>query len=431
MKKVLRIAGLVLAALAISLNLCAQNAKNLLKENPERAAGVYHSYEIPETTYSQSPKGYEPFYISHYGRHGSRYHTSTGYFSEAIDMLDKAYDKGLLTKEGKELRDDVLIIENAHKGMSGYLTQKGGKEQQGLAQRMYERFPEVFNQKKRREINCISSTVPRCILSMTYFTNELKGLSPKDDFHFDTGDKYMPMIAHSVDIGKIQKGNNNYTDSLREAEFNPERLDKLLFKDTEKANKLLDGNTQKFYKSVYMAGAICQDLDMTPPVDIFRFFNADELFEQWKLYNIKMYSYNCDTKEYDSDRSQSAVFLLKDITERADAAVKGNDTAADLRFGHDTGLLPLVNLMKIEGQDSVYSIKNVSEHWFGFESIPMASNLQIIFYRNKANSILVKLLYNEKETGIPALKAYEGRYYKWTDLREYFKKLYSAAIPGK
>lgn len=51
--------------------------------------------------------------------------------------------------------------------------------------------------------------------------------------------------------------------------------------------------------------------------------------------------------------------------------------------------------------------------------MPMASNLQMIFFRNKKGDVLVKLVYNDKETSIPALKAFCGPFYKWEDLREY------------
>ena len=72
-----RFVFLVGVALLVSLALNAQDAKTLLKENPERLANIHHSYEPPETIVdTPAPDGYEPFYLSHYGRHGSRYHTS-------------------------------------------------------------------------------------------------------------------------------------------------------------------------------------------------------------------------------------------------------------------------------------------------------------------------------------------------------------------
>ena len=39
----------------------------------ERLGGVYFAYPMTETKMAAAPEGYEPFYISHYGRHGSRW----------------------------------------------------------------------------------------------------------------------------------------------------------------------------------------------------------------------------------------------------------------------------------------------------------------------------------------------------------------------
>ena len=47
----------------------------------------------------------------------------------------------------------------------------------------------------------------------------------------------------------------------------------------------------------------------------------------------------------------------------------------------------------------------------------------MIFYRNKQEDILVKIMYNEKETAIPALKTMSGPYYKWSELKEYLNSL--------
>ena len=61
--------------------------------------------------------------------------------------------------------------------------------------------------------------------------------------------------------------------------------------------------------------------------------------------------------------------------------------------------------------------------WYSFEQMPMGSNLQLIFYRDRKGEVLVKILRNERETTIPALKPYKGPYYRWKDLRNYFVNL--------
>lgn len=71
---------LLLTAVAVCLSfttISAQTGRELLRENPMRAANAYHVYEAPKDIKGTPvPEGFTPFYVSHYGRHGSRYHTS-------------------------------------------------------------------------------------------------------------------------------------------------------------------------------------------------------------------------------------------------------------------------------------------------------------------------------------------------------------------
>lgn len=440
MRKQLFTAFMLAAFSAVtSLSLDAQEAMDLIKENPGRAAGVYHNYEPKLNGETPAPKNFSPFYISNYSRHGSRYHSSDYYFGKSLTTLKKCETKKLLTPQGLRLKEEIERIDVAHRGMEGMLTQKGGNEQQGVAERMYRHYLEVFKQKDKRVINCMSSVYPRALMSMINFTDELKGLSPEVKFHFETGDVYMDTIAHDIYYSSAHDSKSRTEDSLRTATFNPDRIMRLLFNDPAKAAEEMDGHgVQYFIRSIYLAGAIIQDLDSEPLLDIFSLFTTEELYEQWWLFNIKTYANCCNSIEYGSRQSNSAKNLLENVTESAERAIKkGSNTAADLRFGHDTGLLPLVCMIGLDGFDKVMSIMDLKDSWYTFQRIPMCSNLQMIFYRNKKDEILVKFLYNEEETGIPSLKSYSGPYYRWTDLKVYFDNLCktaeaeNAALPKK
>lgn len=434
MNKILRIAATLFATASFSIALNAQTAKDLIIQNPERAANVYHNYEVPAIQDTPAPKGYKPFYISHYGRHGSRYHTSYIYFKTGIDALRSASEADILTAQGKELLQDFEELTKAHEGMYGSLTQKGGEAHEGIARRMHGRFPQIFSDNDRRIINCTSSTVPRCLVSMNFFSSELTKLAPKEEFHFYCSDKAMTFIAHDIDMENMHKVNERASDSIRALRFNPERMMLLLFTDTDKATTFMKGNVQRFFKSVYLAGSIAQDMDAPyDRIDIYKFFNTEELYIQWWAYNARMYENHCNSKEYGDYRAKTAANLLRHITEEADSAIEGGNTAADFCFGHDTGLLPLINLIKMKGQDEYYSLEDASDHWFGFEAMPMAANIQFVFYSNPKikDNILVKILYNEKETSIPALKTFSGPYYKWSDLRAYFKSIYQPLVAAQ
>ena len=73
-------------------------AESISREN---AAGIFRTYEPREGTLTKAPRGYKPFYISHYGRHGSRYHASVSYFTPGIEALENAGREGLLTADGR------------------------------------------------------------------------------------------------------------------------------------------------------------------------------------------------------------------------------------------------------------------------------------------------------------------------------------------
>ena len=67
----------------------------------EQMGGVYYAYPVTETTLAAAPEGYEPFYISHYGRHGSRWLPNDKRYTWVIRQFG---DKNRLTKLGKSVR---------------------------------------------------------------------------------------------------------------------------------------------------------------------------------------------------------------------------------------------------------------------------------------------------------------------------------------
>ena len=46
----------------------------------------------------------------------------------------------------------------------------------------------------------------------------------------------------------------------------------------------------------------------------------------------------------------------------------------------------------------------------------MASNIQMVFYRDDSGKRLLKVLYNERETPLKGLKPVFGPYYSWDDV---------------
>lgn len=88
----------------------AQPTPAQLAARPELTASIYHSYEYLPVRPLRFPDGYEPFYISHYGRHGSRYHSKEEAYAEPLAALRKADKAGALTPKGREVLAKVETL---------------------------------------------------------------------------------------------------------------------------------------------------------------------------------------------------------------------------------------------------------------------------------------------------------------------------------
>ena len=89
--------------LLLPLTMSAQQSRQEIDANPLLAANTYLAYPGPQKQLTPAPKGYEPYYLSHYGRHGSRYMIGKDAYTKPYLMLAKADSLGKLTDKGKEM----------------------------------------------------------------------------------------------------------------------------------------------------------------------------------------------------------------------------------------------------------------------------------------------------------------------------------------
>ena len=148
-----------------------------LRENPKKAYGNDCPYPFQETRLTKAPRGYKPFYISHYARHGSRYYWNDVLYKELDTLLTTAHKKNQLTAEGEAFYKNFMAVKEELSIGVSELTQLGWEQHQRIARIMYNNFPEVF--KKGGNVLAISSLVGRCVLSMSAFCQELVQCNPK------------------------------------------------------------------------------------------------------------------------------------------------------------------------------------------------------------------------------------------------------------
>ena len=71
-----------------SVVLSAQTHLQRMEKDPKAGAGIYCPYSYDAVSEASKPEGgYKPFYISHFGRHGSRYFSRPMTWQSAIDFL--------------------------------------------------------------------------------------------------------------------------------------------------------------------------------------------------------------------------------------------------------------------------------------------------------------------------------------------------------
>ena len=102
---ILMVLALTAAAQGVSLQGKQQaqgvNALELLKADPRRSYGTDFPYSFDVPALTKAPKGYTPFYISHYSRHGSRYYWNDQLYQQLDTLLKTAHRRGQLTAEGE------------------------------------------------------------------------------------------------------------------------------------------------------------------------------------------------------------------------------------------------------------------------------------------------------------------------------------------
>ena len=94
-------------------------------------------------------------------------------------MLEQAHNDGKLTALGESLLQRVRVIAKDAHMRAGDLSQRGEREQKGIAERMVKAYPQVFSGKNGNHITCFSSPYVRNVMSMAAFTERLKEIYPK------------------------------------------------------------------------------------------------------------------------------------------------------------------------------------------------------------------------------------------------------------
>ncbi|MBR1665580.1 MAG: histidine-type phosphatase [Bacteroidaceae bacterium] len=378
----------------------------------------YDNYPATATL-TKTPKGYEPYYMSHYGRHGSRWLLGDGEYMESIEILRKAKAQGKITNKGNEVLAQLEKFYPCTINRLGELTTVGERQHHGIGRRMAQHFPEIFK-KKGVKIDARSTVVIRCILSMEGECEELAAANPTAVFHNDVSEslQYYLNAPWPKAVREQNRNRGRHLDPLREKWTHPERLMSVLFNDPQwVADSLRAGS---FMRHFFNLASNMQSHEGAP--DLLKLFTTDELYDQWRIRNVDWYLGYGAAPQTGSIMPFSQSNLLKNIIQTADTVTQ---VQATLRFGHEVCVMPLACLLELGSCGTkVENLEELDCVWRNYNIFPMACNVQLIFYRpkkGKSGDILVKALLNEREQTLP-VQTDSYPYYRWADLRAYYLK---------
>ena len=429
-------AYLILALTCLTLS--ASTPRKQIINNFDRSASNHYAYpfgtdvDIPKLT--PAPAGYEPFFIDHYGRHGSRWLTNGKTYERPLKQLNKAKEAGMLNLQGELLLRQLTLVNETSRQRVGDLSDEGAEQHQAIAERMFRNFPEVFQGNAR--VDAKSTVIIRCILSMQNETMRLRSLKP--ELRINTDASYHDMYYMGWGYGEdtlandLRKSMDPISNGMYDKYLQPGRFIAQIVNDTAWAAANLDG--RQLMRDVFDIAGSLQGHHSFQNISLYHYFNNSEIFELWRLKNIYWYIHWANAPQNGNRMPFIERALLWDMIQKAGAAIVTGERGAELRFGHETCVLPLACLMEIDDVNySCDDLNSLHEYWQDFNIIPKACNIQMVFYRpvgtvgNSLDKILVKVLFNEHEATLPATPV-TGPYYRWTDLKAYYEKKLATTI---
>lgn len=428
----------ILAALLFVCCGCTDTGKSratddTAAEQREWAMGTSRLYPESLADVPKAPAGYKPVYLSHYGRHGSRYLVDPGQYGNVYSVLKKAASDGKLTPEGRHQWQMLAALYPSLEKREGELTRLGAQQHRGIATRMVRRYPSLFSRISSIEAN--STNLERTMLSMLNFTQAVLSESPGAQIHANASRSYMGRInqhtlenpsATEEDI-QWKKGTGLWRPAYEQyvaGLIDPKPFCCRLFTDYSYLQGIctpLDFELDFCdvamnlpgcgYGYAMMDAFTDEELSLLGRLDNYRFYVSKS---RWPGGNIRA----CYLSES----------VLGDIIDRAKEDMDEGVTVR-LRFGHDGCLMALFALLRLDGWNA--EIEDPADAWkvWDVSRIPMAANLQLVFFRNRRGDLIFLPLLNESPMRFP-LEPVHGSFYRWSDFVSYCEPILREAREG-
>lgn len=421
MKKfVTLIQALIVSSLWVASAYPAESYKVL----PAELDGSMMPYDFADCEPTPSlPDSLTPVYVSYVARHGARYLSSSKKLKPVMDALDEAEKNGTLSDTGQAFLSLMQQVESANEGNWGDLSPIGISEERELGRRMFSMLPPLA--KPNAGVNAISTFVPRAVMTMYQFTNQLIRLNDGMTVATDEGKKFSPllyMFAFDPEYAQYRKDGawkQVYKEyAKRTAPVGPARR---LFTKTTMSDKQLRDLTLDMYEVLKANRAA------SLPAPTTRWMSEAEYRACWKVSNLQHYLRNSAT--HLSDASSSAtVPLLGRIIADADHALDDprHTIALNGYFGHAETLMPFLSLIGLPECSKVRpDFSNLDKYWKIEDVTPLAANILFLFAESPTGRVYVAAQLNGRNV---SLVPGQTDIVRWDILKEHWGKIITSLM---
>lgn len=380
-------------------------------------------------TYEPPPPGFQPIFTQLVARHGSRALTSATNIDFVKQVIIHARRDDALTELGQLLEPEVLRLEQANVELGyGNLSRRGKREHRELAARLLARLPGLFvgAVQAERRVSVLDSGKDRAVDSGQNFVESLSAHLPAlgpliDPTVSDTDLLYFHKAPQNADYQEWLAHDPTLKAKLNAIFYGPE--------SHRQARRLL----VRLFNSGFVDRLAAGALPFTQGGEPVAFNEVDAAASLWSLYQItaglsdegpwhfdrfvhggpaRWFAYLSDSGQFyekgPSFAGATITFKMAQVLQDDFfAAVEslrglGRTHVARLRFTHAEIVIPLAALMQLPYSDLQVPVADdytyAENPWRGFLVTPYAVNIQWDVYEDAAGQVLIRMLYNEKQT---------------------------------
>ena len=364
-------------------------------------------------------KGKIPFGILYYGCHGAAYLDRPADYDAPWAAMARADSLGVLTPLGHDVMQRLGMIRADARNRWGELTEAGARQQQEIAQRIVERFPEIFNG-EANHLGARSLTNTCCLLSMEQMMVQVakacrirvyhNASKVYSDYLDRQEERQLAVSRDSVAGAAYRNLSAKYGDGLQ--------LAKRLFTDVDVARGHVD--VQALCDQLYRLAANIGQTRLDGRVSLDDLFTEDEVRHQRMRLDARNYL------NYGGRQRRQGLQhrLLRHLMHDVDTALTFRQTAV-LQIADETSFIPLVCLMGIDGYDlETDNLESLEERGWSTERIcPAGANMLWILYRQdeEDQDVWIRVLLNGQDAELP-LHSENAPYYHLGDFKDYYQR---------